>query len=97
MRGVCFKCGCTEDRACFCDGQTCEWIDDQQDLCSRCARELMAAPLDNLSDALLVIRAMRAAQFELAAHVIELEQLVFQLGGLSREETQPEIWTPEGL
>ncbi|WP_211220345.1 hypothetical protein [Solobacterium moorei] len=36
-RGVCRKCGCTENSACYVSGiGTCWWVDDTKTLCSHC-------------------------------------------------------------
>lgn len=99
MKGTCCKCGCTDARACP-DG--CSWIDTQEDLCSRCAAELMTAPLDNLSDALLVVRALRSTLGATVAELLELKQTVGQLAFIAGEafaataaKPAGQIWTPE--
>ena len=43
MRGVCKKCGCTENDPCFHpDYGCCWWVDDSHELCSHCADEEIA-------------------------------------------------------
>jgi hypothetical protein len=38
-RGVCLRCGCTEDNACIdIDGEPCKWFDRNRNLCSKCAK-----------------------------------------------------------
>ena len=106
MKGTCQKCGCTEDRACdFGDGRPCSWIDPREDLCSRCARELFLGPIDNLSDALLVVRSLRCALMEASSQVAELRELLMHVAtnqgmieaGAEVLTPSREIWTPGDL
>lgn len=71
-----------------------------QDLCARCAQELLLAPLDNLSDALLAVRALRATLASVVVELVEVKQLVYQLAGATADgelkiEVPGGIWTPE--
>jgi len=66
MKGICLKCDCTPERACAVGpGEACWWIDEQEDLCSACAAQLMSAdyalaPELPAAELVLVVRALRA-------------------------------------
>lgn len=71
MKGTCLKCGCTHERPCeVAPGETCWWVDEQEDLCSGCAARLMATdyalPTQSvflqpaLEELVLVVRSLRA-------------------------------------
>ena len=48
-KGVCRKCGCTENNACY-DKEmgTCWWVDDTKTLCSHCYYGFYEESLDEL-------------------------------------------------
>lgn len=104
MPGTCVKCGCTEDRACVTAMGACAWIDEQEDLCNRCARQLLLDPIEpaTLAEAALEIRALRATAFETGRRLYSLESLLEQalrsLGetplDFHTQESPSRIWTP---
>ena len=44
VQGVCSMCGCTDLTPCVDEvtGECCQWIDEEQTLCSDCALEILA-------------------------------------------------------
>lgn len=48
-RGVCRKCGCTENNACYVSGiAACCWVDDTKTLCSHCFYGYHDLPLEEV-------------------------------------------------
>lgn len=47
--GVCRKCGCTENNACYVTGVgSCWWVDDTKTLCSHCFYNFREKTLDEI-------------------------------------------------
>lgn len=93
MKGTCLKCGCTEERACR---GGCSWIDEQEDLCNRCALELVKGPIEpaTLAEAAILIRTLRAVIFEVGRRAEAFEGLLERaLAELAAIPAEP-IWTP---
>jgi hypothetical protein len=96
MTGVCIKCACTDETPCWHpDGpRPCGWIDDERDVCSRCASELLAGPIQpaDLAEAALHLRVLRASLLLSAEHIVRLEYLLGAAEPAPQEESG--IWTP---